>query len=201
MPDKRCLSLRQRMTVFGFFGGGLLSIRAGAWIRAPTRRCVSERWRSQFQSSRRETANSQFSLFNSQFSRRTAAWGQAALRLQFPVSYCLVGTPPHLPRCARHLPPKGGRLCRSPVSYCLMPAAYCLIPLLPVAYCLIDKSQFHPRAERLQEKFENYEKLCFTFDKPCATIYRLAECHSPGAQFADHTDRILSPWAEIIERW
>jgi hypothetical protein len=51
------------------------------------------------------------------------------------------------------------------------------------------------------EKLENYEKLCFTFDKPCATIYRLAECHSPGAQFADHTDRILSPWAEIIERW
>ena len=38
MPDKRCLSLRQRMTVFVFFGGGLLSIRAGAWIRAPTRR-------------------------------------------------------------------------------------------------------------------------------------------------------------------
>ena len=36
MPDKRCLSLRQSMTVFGFFGGGLLSIRAGAWIRAPT---------------------------------------------------------------------------------------------------------------------------------------------------------------------
>ena len=30
------LSLRQRMTVFGFFGGVLLSIRAGAWIRAPT---------------------------------------------------------------------------------------------------------------------------------------------------------------------
>jgi hypothetical protein len=25
------------MTVFGFFGGALLSIRAGAWIRAPTR--------------------------------------------------------------------------------------------------------------------------------------------------------------------
>ena len=25
------------MTVFGFFGGVLLSIRAGAWIRAPTR--------------------------------------------------------------------------------------------------------------------------------------------------------------------
>ena len=25
------------MTVFGFFGGGLLSIRAGAWIRAATR--------------------------------------------------------------------------------------------------------------------------------------------------------------------
>ena len=37
MPDKRCLSLRQRMTVFGFFGVALLSIRAGAWIRAPTR--------------------------------------------------------------------------------------------------------------------------------------------------------------------
>ena len=28
------------MTVFGFFGGGLLSIRAGAWIRAPTRLAV-----------------------------------------------------------------------------------------------------------------------------------------------------------------
>ena len=26
----------------------------------------------------------------------------------------LVGTPPHPPRCARHLPPEGGRLCRSP---------------------------------------------------------------------------------------
>ena len=37
MPDKRCLSRRQSMTVSGFFGGGLLSIRAGAWIRAPTR--------------------------------------------------------------------------------------------------------------------------------------------------------------------
>ena len=34
------LSLRQRMTVFGFFGGGLLTIRAGAWIRAPTRLAV-----------------------------------------------------------------------------------------------------------------------------------------------------------------
>ena len=43
MPDKRCLSLRQRMTVFGFFGRALLSIRAGAWIRAPTRRCVGGR--------------------------------------------------------------------------------------------------------------------------------------------------------------
>ena len=31
------------MTVFGFFGGALLSIRAGAWIRAPTRRCVGGR--------------------------------------------------------------------------------------------------------------------------------------------------------------
>ena len=37
------LSLRQRMTVFGFFGGALLSIRAGAWIRAPTRGCVGGR--------------------------------------------------------------------------------------------------------------------------------------------------------------
>ena len=52
----------------------------GAWIRAPTRRCVSERWRSQFQFSRRETANSQFSILNSQFSSRTAARGLAALR-------------------------------------------------------------------------------------------------------------------------
>jgi len=78
---------------FSFFSAGVCcrSVRArgyaplrggrftGAWIRAPTRRCVSERWRSQFQS-RRETANSQFSILNSPFSSRTAAWGQAALR-------------------------------------------------------------------------------------------------------------------------
>ncbi len=63
----------------------------------------------------------------------TAAWGQAALRLLLPNPDCLVGTPPHLPRCARHLPPEGGRLCRSPVSDCLMPAAYCLISPSPVA--------------------------------------------------------------------
>ncbi len=47
----------------------------------------------------------------------------------------LVGTPPHPPRCARHLPPEGGRLCRSPgklpapplrrspIVYCLLPVA------------------------------------------------------------------------------
>jgi len=35
------------MTIFGFFGGALLSIRAGAWIRAPTRG-----WRSAAKKSR-----------------------------------------------------------------------------------------------------------------------------------------------------
>ena len=34
--DKRRSSLRLRMTVFGFFGAVLYSIRAGAWVRAPT---------------------------------------------------------------------------------------------------------------------------------------------------------------------
>ena len=72
-----CLSLRQRMTVFVFSAGlccrsvrarGYAPLRgwrssAGAWIRAPTRRCVST-----------QTANSQFSILNSQFSRR--AWGR-----------------------------------------------------------------------------------------------------------------------------
>ena len=40
MRSRIVICLRQTMTVFGFFGRVLLSIRAGAWIRAPTRLAV-----------------------------------------------------------------------------------------------------------------------------------------------------------------
>ena len=69
MPDKQCLSLRQRMTVFGFFGGALLSIRAGAWIRAPTRRCGSG-----------GCCRSVRARGYAPLRGAAAAWGQAALR-------------------------------------------------------------------------------------------------------------------------
>jgi len=39
------------------------------------------------------------------------------------------------------------------------------------------------------------EKIPFTFDKSCVKLYRLAECHSPGAQLTDRnsaaTGRLL----------
>ena len=81
------------MTVFGFFGEGLLSIRAGAWIRAPTRRCVG--WRVDtrpYEALRFGTlaqpisilpqGDRKFSLLHSQFSIQPQDGGQslAALR-------------------------------------------------------------------------------------------------------------------------
>ena len=82
------------MTVFGFFGGALFSIRAGAWIRAPTRRAVVGGRVSTrpYEALRFDTlaqpisilpqGDRKFSILNSQFSIQPQDGGQsrAALR-------------------------------------------------------------------------------------------------------------------------
>ena len=81
------------MTVFGFLGGGLLSIRAGAWVRAPTRRCVGGRVDTRHYEALRfgtmaepisilPQGDRKFSILHSQFSIQPQDGGQslAALR-------------------------------------------------------------------------------------------------------------------------
>ena len=74
------------MTAFGFFGGDLLSIRAGAWIRAPTRG-----WR--LFGGRVDTRPYKAVVLRARgyapLQGAAAAWGQAALRigLLLPVAY------------------------------------------------------------------------------------------------------------------
>ena len=108
-----------------FFRRGLLSIRSGAWIRAPTRRCVGGGLAAlrlllpnpdclvgtppHPSSGFRETPDATFPPL-----------GGKALsdpRLLLPNACCLL---PNLP-----------------VSYCLLPVAYCLISPSPIAYCLL----------------------------------------------------------------
>ena len=87
MPDKRCLSLRQRMTVFGFFGGGCCrSVRARGY--APLRGAGGRRRARGYAplrgaafrnvgaanfnppAGRPQILNSPFSIFNSAAGRR-----------------------------------------------------------------------------------------------------------------------------------
>jgi len=56
----------------------------------------------------------------------------------------LVGTPPHPPRCARHLPPEVGRLCRSPGKLAAPP-----LRRSPIADCLVPIASTYPIYIRL----------------------------------------------------
>ena len=136
---------------FRFFRRGLLSIRAGAWIRAPTRRAVvgGRVDTRPYEAGGRRRARRYAPLRGA-----AAAWGLPFRHKRPPYGSCCripiaLSERPlirHPASVRRRMPPspQGGKALSEPRL--LLPYACCLLPNLPVSDCLLPAADclFHP---------------------------------------------------------